>query len=447
MRKFPIDTQVVLKLPNQPGQLAKVAQAVGDQGALVGEIDILHYGEGTTHRDVTIETADEAHTARVLEALRALPGVEVISQRDCTFERHQGGKIEMRSRVELKQLKDLRYIYTPGVARVVRAIKDDPERVWELTSLRRTVGIFTNGTRVLGLGDVGPLASLPVMEGKAVLYEKFAGLSAVPILVESRDPAVFVSTVLRIAGSFGAIHLEDIQTPHCYEIEEALKARLGKPVFHDDQHGTATAVLAAVISACRQSGVELRGKRLGQVGAGASGRAIARLAMIYGMSEVWVSEPNPVPLRAVVDAGARSASLEDLMKSCDIVVASTGKPGLIAPEAVREGQVIFALSNPEPEITPEQARAAGARFAADGRSVNNALAYPGIMRGALQAGARTITTDMYVAAALAIADSAPPGELVPSPLDPAVHAAVTEAVRAKAVEQGLGGTLRYAVAT
>ena len=305
-----------------------------------------------------------------------------------------------------------------------------------------TVGIFTNGTRVLGLGDIGPLASLPVMEGKAALYDKFAGISAVPLLLDTTDPDEFIETVVRTSKGFGGIHLEDIRMPDCFRIEDELDRLLDKPVMHDDQWGTATVALAAIINACRLTGVDLKASRVGQIGLGAAGSAIARIALAYGAREVLVADASEEPLRRMEGFGARRSTMLDIMREADIVVATTGKVGLIQPGMVKKGQVIFALSNPDPEIAPDEAIKAGAAFAGDGRSINNALAFPGIFRGALEARTKSITHEMRLAAAEAIAKLAEPGNLVPNPVDPRVHVAVREAVVAMARQQGLENTAK-----
>ena len=440
MRKYSIDTSVRVRLPHEPGCLAALCAAIAETGALVGDISITALGEHDTVRDVIVETKDEDHTARMLAAVRALPMAEVLGVLDEVFEHHRGGKIQTASRVKVESLTDLRYIYTPGVARVCKAIARDPALAWNLTGIGSSVGIFTNGTRVLSLGNIGPIASMPVMEGKAVLYAKFAGLSATPILIDSLDAGEFVETVMRLSRTFGGIHLEDIRIPECFAIEKELKARLKKPVMHDDQHGTATVALAAVLNACALTGVDPRTSKVGQIGLGAAGSAIARLALAYGVREVLVTDVSKEAVSALEAEGARGVDLTTLMRESHIVIATTGRPGLIAKELVQKGQVIFALSNPDGEIAPEVALAAGAAFAGDGRSVNNALAYPGIFKGALEARSRAITPEMLIAAASTIAAHAQPGEIVPSPLDLRVHEAVRAAVADKAREQGLAGT-------
>lgn len=442
MRKQSIDTVLRVRLKHRPGQLARLATAVAEEAALLGEIRTLRMGEEDTIREITIEADSEEHTARVIDRVKRLDGVELLGIRDRVFELHRGGKLHSTSRVAVDDVAALRDIYTPGVARVVKAIHKDQALAWDLTGVGRSVGIFTNGTRVLGLGNVGTLASLPVMEGKAVLYDKLAGLSATPVLIETLDPVEFVDTVVRVSRGFGAIHLEDIRSPDCYQIEELLQARLHKPVMHDDQHGTAVATLAAVVSVCRMAGKELKRACVGQIGLGAAGSAIASLALAYGVGEVLVTDLSEAAVARVVAMGAKRADLAGLMQQADIVVCATGRPGLITPDLIRKGQVIFSLSNPDPEIDPAAAIRAGASFASDGRSINNSLAFPGLFKGALAVRSRAITKEMMVAVIDAIARCADAGEIVPPTLDPEVHEAVTRAVIEKAKEQGLEGTAR-----
>lgn len=442
MRKYSHDTIARVRLRHRPGQFAHLATAIADAGGLVGEISTVTIGEKDTVRDVTIETDDEGHTARVLDVIRALPDVELLSTADRVFEAHRGGKLQTISRGRIETLGDLRYIYTPGVARVALALQRDPDLAWDFTGIGTSVGIFTNGSRVLGLGNIGALASLPVMEGKAALYDRFAGISATPILLNTLDPGEFIETVVRASTGFGGVHLEDIRMPDCFRIEDELAARLSKPVMHDDQWGTATVALAAILNACKLTGVDFKSSRVGQIGLGAAGSAIARTALAYGARELLVTDPSAEACARMKTFGASVTDMATVMRAADIVVATTGRPGLIRPEMVRRGQVIFALSNPDPEIDPDVAVAAGAAYAGDGRSINNVLAFPGIFRGALDVRAKAITPEMRLAAAEAIAAHAEPGELVPNPLDLRVHAAVRKAVSDMARSQGLANTAK-----
>jgi malate dehydrogenase (oxaloacetate-decarboxylating) len=300
----------------------------------------------------------------------------------------------------------------------------------------RTIAICTNGTRVLGLGNIGAVASMPVMEGKALFYRQMVGISAIPILIDAEDVDEFVDTVLRISPGFGAIHLEDIRVPDCFEIERRLIEALDVPVMHDDVHGTGVSTLAAALAGCAQAGVEFTDSTVGQIGLGAAGLGIASLMVEAGAKRVVASDPDEGSHDRARAHGIEIGSFDDAM-ACDLVVATTGIPGLIAPEQVREGQIVLALSNPDPEITPTAALAAGAAFAADGASVNNVLGFPGIFRGALATGANEISTGMKLAAARAIAGLTRESELVPDALDPEVHEQVAAAVQEAARAEGL----------
>jgi malate dehydrogenase (oxaloacetate-decarboxylating) len=440
MRRMNIDTVFRLRLEYRPGQLARVAQVVAEEGALLGEIHSVRLGDDHTIRDVAVETLDDEQTRRIERRIHELDGTEILSVTDAVFERHQGGKLHSTSRIPLNNLSDLRQAYTPGVARVALAIKADPRLAYKYTSLCNSVGIFTNGTRVLGLGDIGPVASLPVMEGKAVIYDRLAGVSATPILIDTKDPEQFIETVMRVAPSFGAIHLEDIRSPDCFYIEEQLEKRIKKPVMHDDQHGTAVVALAALLNACRLANLPLEQACVAQIGLGAAGAAIARLVMAFGVRRMLVADRSEEAISWMESLGGERSNLEQIMQEADVVIAATGRPGLIQPWMIRKGQIIFSLSNPTPEIESSVARAAGAAIASDGKSINNALAYPGLFRGALNCRSARITPEMKVAAARAIASLAEHNELVPDPLDPRVHRLVAEAVEQMARSQGLADT-------
>jgi malate dehydrogenase (oxaloacetate-decarboxylating) len=294
---------------------------------------------------------------------------------------------------------------------------------------------------VLGLGDIGPVASMPVMEGKALFYAQLVGITATPILIDTHDPDEFVDTVVRIAPGFGGIHLEDISTPECFEIERRLIEALPVPVMHDDVHGTAVVTMAAAIAACRQVGIRLDEAVVGQIGLGAAGFGIASLIHDAGV-RVIASDPNPAAQAMAISHGIEVADHEAVMREADVVVATSGVAGLITPAMVRRGQVILALTNPVPEIEPEAALAAGAAFAADGTSVNNVLGYPGIFRGALLAGATRINLDMKRAAAWALAGLTVASDLVPEVLDRHVHDTVAEAVRQAAIDSGVADPSR-----
>jgi malate dehydrogenase (oxaloacetate-decarboxylating) len=412
---------------HKPGSLAKVLTVIGESGLVIEHLNAVRRDGDKTVWELTLEIDDDAEPG-LIEKIDRLPNARVLGKSDRVFNRHLGGKIQTVSRLPIATLQELRDIYTPGVARVCLAIQKDPDMAWRYTSIGRTVAIVTNGTAVLGLGDIGPTAGLPVMEGKAALLAKLVDLSGVPVLIDEKDPKRLIDSIVAIAPSFGAIQLEDIAAPACFEVEETLRARLDKLVLHDDQHGTAVVILAALISAARRVGLDIRESAIGQVGLGAAGIGIARLLLAFGARTVRGADIDTRAMERLESMGGKRADLDEVMKKSDVVIATTGRKGLIAPEMVRKGQLIFALSNPDPEIEPEAAIRQGAAFAADGKSINNVLGFPGLFRGALKARAKKFTDAMLFAASRAISETAPEGELVPSPLDPKVHEAVAEAV-------------------
>jgi malate dehydrogenase (oxaloacetate-decarboxylating) len=418
----------LLELVHRPGSLASALGVVAEMGLIVDGLNAVSRTQDRTVWELTIEMSpgqDEELRSRLNE----LDIARVVGQSDRVFDRHEGGKIEMRSRVVFDTLEMLHDVYTPGVARVCLAIADEPTLARRYTALTRSVAIVTNGTAILGLGNIGPIAGLPVMEGKAALFDVFGEISGVPILIDSDDPAEIVRIVEAIAPSFGAIQLEDIATPTCFEIEKELVRRLDRPVLHDDQHGTAVVVLAALLGAERRADFTLSESAIGQVGLGAAGLGIARLLVRFGIRELLGADLSEDSLARLERAGGKRADLDEIMERSDVVIATTGVAGLIKPEMVRKGQVIFALSNPDPEIETAVALQRGAAFAADGKNLNNVLAFPGLFRGALDAGATIFTDEMLIAAAKAIADSAEDGPLIPSPLCREVHQRVANAVR------------------
>jgi malate dehydrogenase (oxaloacetate-decarboxylating) len=432
-----LDCTYCVQIPHHTGQLAKVAGAIAKGEGLIGDIVTISRGREHSVREITVEVRDGAHQDLIADLLNDLEGVRILWHQDRAFIRHEGGKLRIDAVRPVRTVQEMRDVYTPGVARVCSAIAAHPELASQYTMISRTVAICTNGTRVLGLGNIGPRASMPVMEGKAVFYRQFAGISAMPILIDAPDADTFVDTVLKISPTFGGIHLEDISAPECFEIERRLIEALSQPVMHDDVHGTAVVSVAATVVACRDGGVDLRSATIGQLGLGAAGVGIASLMVDSGVRRVIAFDPAPASHARAIARGIEICSMEEVMRDADVVVATTGRPGLIKPSMIRPGQVILALTNPDPEIEPEAAERAGAAFAADGRSVNNVVGYPGIFRGALQAGAAAINVEMKLAAARAIADLAPQGELVPNVLDQEVHDAVAHAVRQAAQTSGV----------
>ena len=427
MPRVKIPEILIVETIHQPGSLASVLQVIAEAGLTIDHLQALRREQGRTLWEITLEMDEEADRS-LYGRIDALPIARFVGKSDRVFDRHRGGKIRTTSAIPITTQQVLRDIYTPGVARVCLAIQRDPALAWEYTSIGNSVAIVTNGTAVLGLGNIGALAGLPVMEGKAALFSTLTSINAVPILLEETDPGRCVNQVAAIASGFGAIQLEDFAAPACFAIEEGLRARLEKPVLHDDQHGTAVVTLAAILNATRRAGRDLGDCVVGQVGLGAAGIGIVRLLQRAGARRVLGADLDARALARFTGMGGEASTLGQIMENADIVVATTGARGLIKPEAVRAGQIILALSNPDPEIEPAVALARGAAIAADGKGINNLLGFPGLFRGALDARAKHFTDAMLLAAAHAIAELAKGDDLVPDPLDRGVHQAVAAAV-------------------
>jgi malate dehydrogenase (oxaloacetate-decarboxylating) len=446
-----------VRIENRPGAFARLAAAIGEAGGLLGAIDLVRVEGSTKIRDVNVLADDERHLDAIVAAVRSVEGVEVVHVSDRVFLAHLGGKLEVRPRLPLKTREDLSMVYTPGVARVSLAIAEDPEKVWNLTIKRNSVVIVSDGTAVLGLGDIGPEAALPVMEGKAVLFKEFAGIDAFPLCLATKDPDEIVRVVEAVAPVFGGVNLEDISAPRCFEIEQRLRERLEIPVFHDDQHGTAVVVLAALLNALRVVGKDLAGVRIVTTGVGAAGVAVTRIlqragaAWIVGCDEGGALYRGREGLTDVKREYAETTNPDNLQGSADELLADAdvfiglSVPGAITPDGVRRmgpRAVVFAMANPNPEVDPEAIEGL-AEVIATGRSdypnqINNVLAFPGIFRGALDVRARKIDAEMELAAARAIAAAIADEELsadyvIPSVFNravaPAVAAAVAEAAQ------------------
>jgi len=419
------------------GTFARLLTAIASAGGNIGGIELLNETSTQVVRDITIFADDETGLEWILEVIRKNRGTRLLDVRDDILALHLKGKIAIRSRYPIDSLTTLRQVYTPGVAEVCLKIAKDPKLAHMYTATSHLVAIVTDGTAVLGLGDIGPLAGMPVMEGKAMLMETLVGLSGVPILLNTKDPDKIIEIVTAISPTFAAIQLEDISAPRCFRIEEEIQKNIDIPVLHDDQHGTAVVATAVLTVASRKTGRDLKSSVIGQIGLGAAGNAIAKMLMeITGNPVIGTDLSEEAMLRHEANGGER-ANLKELMAKCDIVVATTGAAGLIKPDMVRKGQIILALSNPHPEIEPEVALKNGAIFAADGKSVNNVLGFPGIFRGAVDTWVPRITNEMLIAASMAIADYTPEDQLVPNPLDKNLHRAVAHAVASKAIEQGI----------
>jgi malate dehydrogenase (oxaloacetate-decarboxylating) len=441
--------------------LGAVTTAIGQAGGDIGGIDIVGVVGGHVIRDFTVNAASSDHGETIAEALRHVDGVEVVNLSDRTFLMHLGGKIEVVSKTPLRTRDDLSMAYTPGVARICQAIHKSPDKAYTLTIKKNTVAIVTDGTAVLGLGDIGPAAALPVMEGKAMLFKEFGGVDAFPICLDTKDPEEIIRTVKAIAPGFGGINLEDIASPRCFEIEERLKDEMDIPVFHDDQHGTAIVVLAALLNAAKVVGKDFASLKVVVNGVGAAGTAITRMILSGGVRNVIGcdlegaihkdSPANSEMRRWYADhtnPNGEKGSVHEVIAGADVFVGvSVG--GIISPEDIQkmaENPIVFAMANPTPEIMPEDA-APYVAVMATGRSdypnqINNVLCFPGIFKGALACRASRINKEMKMAAAYAIAGIITDAELhpeyiIPSVFDKRVVVAVAKAVEEAAIKTGV----------
>ena len=450
-----------LHLPQRGGAFAGVAHAIADAEAMLGAIDLVRVEPDEVVRDLTVACVDAGHAEAVVRAVRELEGVRVDSVSDRTFLMHKGGKIEVNPKVPIKTRDDLSMAYTPGVGRVSMAIHEDPAKAWALTIKSNAVAVVSDGTAVLGLGDIGPEAAMPVMEGKAMLFKEFAGVDAFPLCVDTKDVDEIVAIVRGVAPAFGGVNLEDISAPRCFEIERRLRAELDIPVFHDDQHGTAIVVLAALLNALRVVGKRVEDVTVVVVGAGAAGLACTDIMLAQGVGDVVVCnrrgalyagadglDPARAALAERTNTRGRRGSPDELLAGADVLLGLSG-PGAVSPAGVRtmaRDAIVFAMANPVPEVHPEEVRDDVAVMAT-GRSdypnqINNVLAFPGVFKGALEVRAREINEEMKLAAARAIAQVIPDDELhadyiVPSVFNRRVAESVAEAVAVAAVESGV----------
>jgi malate dehydrogenase (oxaloacetate-decarboxylating) len=448
-------------LDDRPGAFADVARAIADAGGSLGAIDLVRVEQGKKVRDITVDAGSADHIEQIVAAVHALAGVEVEHVSDRTFLLHLGGKIEMTSKVPLKTRDDLSMAYTPGVARVCNAIAEDVSKVWNLTIKQNTVAVVSDGTAVLGLGDIGPEAAMPVMEGKAVLFKEFGGVDAWPICLATTDVDEIVSVVAAIAPGFGGINLEDISAPRCFEIESRLKEQLDIPVFHDDQHGTAIVVVAAFLNALKLVGKRAEDVRVVMTGVGAAGIATTDMLLGLGVRTMIGCDRHGAIYRGREELGpwkelyaertnpdGFAGTADEALAGADVFIGLSG-PGAISREGVArmaDEAIVFAMANPTPEIAPEEIEGLAA-VVATGRSdypnqINNVLAFPGVFRGALDVRATAIDENMKLAAAHAIASVVKPEELsveyiVPSVFNRDVAPAVAAAVGAAAEKSGL----------
>jgi malate dehydrogenase (oxaloacetate-decarboxylating) len=456
-----------VKLVNRAGSLGKLTTAIGKAGGDIGAIDIVGLGPDFLTRDITVNASSRQHEEQIAGAARAVEGVEVINVSDRTFLMHLGGKIEVVSKTPLKTRADLSMAYTPGVARVCEAIHADPEKAFTLTIKKNTVAVVTDGTAVLGLGNIGPAAALPVMEGKAMLFKDFGGINAFPICLDTTDPDEIVRIVKAIAPGFGGINLEDISAPRCFEIEERLKKELDIPVFHDDQHGTAVVVLAALINALKLVDKKMSDIKVVVNGVGAAGVACTKILMAFGVRNIVGCDTQGVVYRGrrdhmngikesyalITNPHVERGTVHEAIRGADVFLGLSA-PGVIGVEDLRQmaaNPIVFAMANPTPEIMPELAEPHVAVMAT-GRSdyanqINNVLCFPGMFRGALACRASSINEEMKLAAAQAIAGMISEQErhaeyIVPSVFDKRVVEAVARDVEEAAYRSGVARRLR-----
>lgn len=447
---------VRVQLSNQVGTLGSLTQAIGMAGGNIGQIDLVEQDRKTLVRDIVVDAASTDQAEAIVAVMKDVPNVKVLSVSDRTFDLHRGGKIRVEAKIPLRHQDDLAMAYTPGVGRICKAIAEDPSQVYRLTMKSNSVAIVTDGSAVLGLGNLGPAAALPVMEGKAMLFREFAGIDAFPLCLATQDPDEIVETVKNVSPIFGGVNLEDIGAPRCFDIERRLQQELNIPIFHDDQHGTAIVTLAALLNALRLVKKSMSDVKIVINGAGAAGVAIARLLRKAGATRIFMCDSKGILCHSRENLTAEkqefavedSGNLAHAMEGADVFLGVSA-PGVVTPEMVRsmEGQaIVFAMANPIPEIQPELVTDDVAVMAT-GRSdypnqINNVLAFPGVFRGALDCRAATMTTSMYLEAANAIASLIKSTELdrehiIPSVFDTRVVTAVSSAVQFAARQDGV----------
>jgi malate dehydrogenase (oxaloacetate-decarboxylating) len=451
-----------VEIENRIGMFAKIATAISSADGDLGSVDIVRVEKGKVVRDITVNARNEAHEKAIVKAIKTVSGVKVIRVSDRTFFAHEGGKIEIKNKLPVRDRNDLSKVYTPGVARVCMDIHEHREHAYRYTIKGNSVAVVSDGTAVLGLGDIGPEAALPVMEGKAMIFKEFAGIDAFPIVLATRDTDEIVQTVKNIAPAFGGINLEDFSAPHCFEVEARLRKLLDIPVFHDDQHGTSVVVLAALINVSRLLKRDIRKFRVVVVGAGAAGAAVAKILLASGVRDIIACDrsgalyagrkqnmdPYKRALARMTNPRKVKGCISDAMKGADVFIGLSS-PNVITADDVRKmakDRVVFALANPDPEIRPEEAHAL-VRVMATGRSdypnqINNMLGFPGIFRGLLDVRARGVNEDVKLAAARAIAHTVAAEELtedyiIPSIFDRSVVSSVSAAVAEAARKTGL----------
>ena len=455
-------TTLRVHLDNRPGSFAAVAEAIGEAGGLLDAIDLVRVEDGKKIRDITVLATDPEHVEHIVAAVHRVDGVDVEHVSDRTFLLHLGGKLEVVPKTPLKTRDDLSMAYTPGVARVSQAIAADPSKAWTLTMKQNTVAVVSDGTAVLGLGDIGPAAAMPVMEGKAVLFKEFGRVDAFPICLDTKDVDEIVRIVTAIAPGFGGINLEDIASPRCFEIERRLQETLDIPVFHDDQHGTAIVVLAGLLNALRVVGKEIEDARVVVTGVGAAGIAVTKMLLAAGVQDIVGCDRLGIVQRddksevkrkfaELTNPRGLTGSVDSALAGADVFIGLSA-PGAVSADAIRTmapGAIVFAMANPTPEVLPEEFEDGEIAVFATGRSdypnqINNVLAFPGVFRGALDVRASTVNSEMQLAAAEAIAGIVDETQcaadyIIPGVFNrdvaPAVALAVAEAARLTGVSR------------
>lgn len=426
-----------IKSKRKPGGLGILTSALGDAGASIGEIATVRIGHNSTLRDFQLLLDDQEHLDAVVDAVNDLEGSEIVEVIDTVQQVHRGGKIRMASKVPFSGASDLSAAHLPGVKQIVQSIADDPASAVVYSAVGRTVAVFSDGSGVTGLNQVEPAAALPVVEAKCALLARLAGLSGLPLCLDVESEDKLVETLVALAPSYSAILVESVASPRGSRTAQRLAERLQIPVFHDGADGPAIVGLAAIVSAVKRVERDIKDVTIGQIGLGTAGGAIARLVMKHAGRPVLGDDFHPGAVSRHVAHGGKASSIDEIMGSCDVVVMNTGHAGLIQSSQVREGQVIIALSEPRPEIEPYDAQLAGAAFAADGKSISTASAFPGVLLGALAVRATGINDAMRIAAAMAMVGLADGGDLVPTPLQEGIHAVIASAVAKAAVTAGL----------
>lgn len=429
-----------IRSKRRPGGLGLLTTALGDVGASIGDLVTVSIGHNYTLRDFHLLLDDEEHLAAAVDAVSILDGSELLEVINTAEVVHRGGKVRTVSRVPLQSQHDMVAAHVPGVKQVVQRIADDPSQVDVFSSVARTVGVVTDGSGVVGLNKVSPAAALPVVETKCAFLSRLVGLTGLPLALDVPNEDRLVDTLVALRPSYSALLIESVAAPRGQRVTQRLGEKLQIPVYHDGADGPAIVGLAAIISACRKTGKDFASVQLGQIGLGTAGGALSRLAMVHQQKAVFGEDFHPGAVSRHIAHGGVHKSIDEIMATCDVITMNTGHPGLVQSSQVREGQIIIALGEPRPEIEPFDAQLAGAAFAADGKSISTASAYPGLLLGAMAVRARGLSDNMRIAAALAMVELAAledADELVPVPLQMAIHPHIALAVARAAVAEGL----------